>query len=127
MIFLATLIFFVTLITDLITDYMLYLKGKPVKHFSGAILRFIGLIPAGFFFSYYHGDIVFLRLITAIPMMLLTYWVLMDSIFGKLIGQGFGYLGTTSALDRLQRKNTWLVWAKYIGAVVSIAAYIFVV
>lgn len=109
----SLIIFVVVLIIDIVTDYRLWSKGKPVKHFSGAILRIVGLIPA-----------VILGGWETIGPYFFGYWILQDSIMGLLIARNPFYLGDTAQLDIWQKKNNWNRAFKYIGFVAFLTIFL---
>lgn len=109
-------LFVITLAIDLATDYRRWLRRTAVNHTRGVWLRLIGLIPAGVLLSVAEGQIQ--PQIWAVPSaMFFTYWVLFNGIFALLIGQNWGYVGDTSAMDRWERKNRWFGPVKYILAI----------
>lgn len=117
-------IFTLTLTIDLITDYRRYLKGKAINHRRGAILRAIGLLPAWVCLSLHqHSGWLFWAVLIS-GMLAFTYTCIFDPVFSILIGQKPFYVGTTSFLDRLQRKYPWLLPAKYGLAILFIIIYI---
>jgi hypothetical protein len=110
----AFLIFFATLAIDLYTDIRLFYRRRPVKHVRGAILRLLGLIPACLF-----GGWVF------VPFAFFGYWSLFDTLWGLFTSRKWPFIGSTSKLDRLQRKYPALLWFKYLGFIASIVILIY--
>lgn len=106
-------IFGVTLITKLNLDYRQYLKGKPIRHALEAAIVFVLLIVASYFSGW-----------AAAPMFFFGFWILFDGCFNVLIGQPWGRIGETAALDKAMRKYPVLVWFKYIGFIASIIFFI---
>lgn len=111
-------IFFVTIIVDLWTDYRLWYNNihrskESVNHVVGGAIRTAALVLSVVFLGWW-----------SIPMVLFVYWSLMDTIFGMLIGHKYPFLGTSSMLDLLQRQYPFLVYVKYVGAILGIILYI---
>lgn len=118
------ILFIATLIVDLITDYRRHLKGTGINHTRGAILRLIGLVPAGIFLSFSKTFQVLPHIWVVPLLMICMYWIIFNGFFNVLIGQKWGYLGTTAWLDRKEQEYPWLTPGKYIGAVASIIMFI---
>lgn len=114
MIWLGFLIFGVTLVAKLNFDYWQYLNKNKIHHAVEATAVTALLVWA----SYYSGWI-------AVPMFFFSFWVFFDGMFNVATGQKWGRIGETAKLDILQRRYQWIVWAKYIGAVLSILLFIF--
>lgn len=106
-------IFIVVLAVDLFTDVRLYYQKKKVNHTRGAVLRCAGLAPAVYFLGW-----------PAIPAMGFTYLILFNGLYNVLIGQKWGFIGTSAKLDKWQRRNKWFSWFKYVAAIGSIILYI---
>jgi len=111
---LALVIFFLTLIGKLVIDVRLYLSGKPNKHILGPAIVFVALVACCWAAGWLSAGIWFLG-----------YWILFNGSYAVLIGQKWGYLGTTAFLDRTERKYRWITPAKYAAFAVSIILYIF--
>lgn len=107
------LIYALTLIADLATDYRIWLHKHTVNHIRGGLLRCIGLIPAMWLLWPWGLGLVF------------TYWVAMDAGIGLLIARNPLFLGTTSRLDRLQFAHRWLVWLKFILGIAGVIIFIY--
>lgn len=108
---LGVAIFFLVLAVDLFTDVRLFYKKKKVNHTRGLILRLIGLAPG----IYLLGWLV-------IPAMGFLYLILFNGFYNVLIGQRWGFIGSTAKLDRLQAKVP--KWIKYAGFVVFLLIYL---
>jgi hypothetical protein len=104
-------IFFIVLAVDLFTDIRLYYKNKKVNHIRGAIFRVIGLAPA-----------VWLMGWLSIPMLFFAYLILFNGTYNIFINRPWEFLGTTSELDRLQKKIPKFI--KYLLLIISIYLYV---
>ena len=117
----GVIILILTLVAKLLFDSYLHFSKKTIKHKGeaaivvvllaiGACLQAHGIlkISAGVFLLCY----------------LFIFWAVFDTLFGLIIARDPFYLGTTSALDRLQKKYTVLLILKYLLAVLSIALLI---
>lgn len=108
-------IFTIVLTIDLFTDVRLYYQKKKVNHTRGAVLRCIGLAPAVYFLGW-----------IAIPAMFFVYLILFNGLYSVLIGQKWGFIGTSAKLDRWQRRNKWFSWFKYLAAIGFTILYLIV-
>lgn len=124
MITIGIIIFWATWVVDLITDYRIRISGKQVNHTRGALLRVIGLIPAGLFLSLSPEFKPLLQAVAVPGMFFFTYWSLFDPAYNILTGEKVFYIGGTASLDKLQRKHRWLVPGKYIASVLFITLFI---
>lgn len=116
----ALVILTLTLAGKLVFDRHLHFSRKTIKHAGEAAVVVILLVVASLFAA--HGfkvsaGLYFLGF-------LFIFWAAFDPLFGLIIAGDPGFLGTTAKLDRLQHKYPWIVWAKYIGAVISIILFI---
>lgn len=109
---LGGLILALTLIIDLITDYRLWVKHKPVHHVRGAALRLIGIIPA----------VLLSRWV--ILWLLPLYGVLFNGFFGLLIARDWFFIGTTGKIDRFKNAHPWFILVEYFVAAGGIAFYL---
>lgn len=108
-------IFVLVLATDLFTDVRLYYRKRKVNHSRGAVLRIVGLVPAVYFLGW-----------IAIPAMGFIYLILFNGLYNVLIGQKWGFIGTTAKLDKWQRRNKWFSWFKYAAAIGFTILYLIV-
>jgi hypothetical protein len=109
------IIWLLTLIIDLWTDYRLYLKYRNTvrpkgygNHVRGALLRVIPLAVASFFAKWLS------------PVLLFGYWILFNGFYNILTGQKWFRKGTTAKLDKLP------VWVPYVGLAVSAITYVLI-
>lgn len=109
---LGLIIYIATLVIDIVTDYNVWLHKRTVNHYRGALLRLIGLVPAMWLLRWWGLGLLF------------SYWMLMDSIFGTLIARTPLYVGTTSYLDRLQRRNPWVIVSKFAFGLAGLVLFI---
>jgi len=117
-------IFLLTLVTDLATDVWRKRTGRKVNHTRGAILRLIGLSPAGVCLIMPGPYIAWILVPPVAVGVFCWYWVLFDGLYNLLTREPWGRIGETGWLDQKQRKYPWLVQAKYVGAVISVLAYL---
>lgn len=108
------IIWLITLVIDLWTDYRLYLKYRnavrpkgSVNHVRGAVLRCIAFIPMCYFAGWFS------------PVLLFAYWVGFNGGINTLMGQKWFRKGTTAKLDKLP------VWVPYVGLVASVILWWF--
>lgn len=75
-------IFALTLFLDVRSDFKLWLKGIGVKHFRGALIRLIGLIPAMFFIGWlpFHHSWI---LVAVCSFFFFAYWTLFDGLYSN--------------------------------------------
>lgn len=106
-------IFALTLIVKLVFDLKQHNSGKPINHKLEAVFVAVALTGASFLAGW-----------KSAPMFFFGFWVLFDGLFAVLIGQSFFYVGTTSALDKLQRKYPFLRVVKYVLFVGSVVTFI---
>jgi hypothetical protein len=121
----AIILLAATLTIDLATDYRRWLRGKPINHKRGAVLRLIGLIPAVVLLSW-HGS---LWLIIAATLMTgLLYMNLFDGLFNILRGFPWFYAGSNGpedgVIENLLQEYQWLQVVKIIGAVAATIWYV---
>lgn len=115
------IIFLVTLIIDLATDYRLWLKYRNVNRPNGSVNHTVG---GALRLAMLALSIIFLGW-WAIPMVLFVYWILFPGIFNLLIRQDWDYVGNTAYLDKLERKYPVITYIRYGGAILSIILYIY--
>ena len=102
-------IFLVTLVAKLNYDLWQYHSRKTINHAREAAVVFILLTVA----SWLSGWI-------SAPMWFLGFWILFNGIFNILIGQKWGYLGSTAKLDILETKYKWITAVKYALFIASV-------
>lgn len=104
--FIAIILFVLTITGKLIIDLNLYYSGGVNNHTIGAAIVFVSL-----------GVCSWLAGWRSIAMWFFVFWMLMDSLWGLFTGNGFLYLGTTAKLDILQRDYPVIQVLKYLLAV----------
>jgi hypothetical protein len=123
----AIILFTATLTIDLATDYRRWLRGKPINHTRGAVLRLIGLLPAVVLLSW-HGS--FWLIVAATLMTGFLYINLFDGLFNILRGFPWFYPGSDGpedgVVENLLQKYPWLQAVKVMGAVVAIVWYVII-
>jgi hypothetical protein len=111
--FIAIILFVVTLVGKLVVDLNLYFNNAVNYHIFGPAVVLIVLAACSVLSGW-----------RSIPVWLFVWWSVFDSLYGLFIHQVFFYVGTTARLDILQRTYPWIIWLKYIGAVASVIYYI---
>lgn len=87
-IIISTCIFLLVLAADLITDYRLWKKNKPVNHKVGFIIRSVGLTP------------IFILLgARSILLVGALYFLLFDGLYNLLRGFNFWFTGSNDKDD----------------------------
>lgn len=109
-------IFALTLAGKLLFDRHLHFSRKTIKH-AGEAAIVLGLLVVASFLAAGGFKINAGFYLIAF---LFIFWAAFDSIFGLIIASNPLFLGTSAKLDRLQHKYKWIVWVKYIGAILSI-------
>lgn len=106
----SIIVIVITLIIDVITDLNRWDEGR-INHGRGAAIRLVVLI--GCLFLDWHS---------------ICLWIPYGIIFDTALNIGrklpVGYVGFTSAWDKLQHKYPFLIWLKYGAGVGSIILYI---
>jgi hypothetical protein len=87
----------ITFTLDILTDVR---QWGRIKHVRGALLRVPGIALT-----------IWLDPMNAI--LVPAYWGLFDITIALAKGLPWYYIGTTSWLDRLQRRYRWLMWVKW--------------
>jgi hypothetical protein len=111
--FIAIIIFVLTIAGKLSFDIHLYFAGGVNNHIEGPIIVFICLIGCSLLGGF-----------TSIPMWPLVYWPVFDTLYALFIGQGPFYIGTTAKLDILQHDYPVLQVLKYVLAIASIVFFL---
>lgn len=110
----AVCLFAAVLIGKLAVDFQLYQSRKVNEHLLGPVIVFIVLVVCSFLAGWKSVGIWFMG-----------YWILFNGFYAVLIGQKWGFLGTTSKLDIFERKNKWVTPAKYILFIGSVIFFIY--
>lgn len=110
----ALVIFFVALVTKLVIDYNLWLKGTPNNHKLGPALVLIALVGCSWLAGWH-----------STPMWFLGWTCLFDPAFAIMIGQKWYYVGETATLDKIQRKRPILQTLKYVLFIGSVIFFIY--
>jgi hypothetical protein len=125
----AVILFTATLTIDVATDYRRWLRGKPINHTRGVVLRLIGLLPAVWCLAL-PLPINFKVQTSAILMTGFLYMNLFDGLFNILRGFPWFYAGSNGPedgkIENLLQKYPWLQAVKIIGAVVAIVWYVII-
>lgn len=111
--FIALVIFVLTLAGKLAFDLHLYYSGGVNHHLTGPAIVLVCLIGCSWLAGW-----------LSTPMWLLGYWALFDSLWGLFTGNGAFYLGTTAWLDILQNQYPALQVAKYVLAAGATTFYV---
>jgi len=111
--FVAIILFILTLAGKLIVDLHLYFSGGVNNHVIGPAIVLVSLAGCSILAGW-----------RSIPMWFLNYWILFNGLYAVFIHQSWGYLGTTSKLDIFESEHGWVTILKYILAVASIIYYI---
>lgn len=106
----SLLIFITTLGVDAYTDLK---RWGRVNHTRGAILRCLALAVAAVF------DVKILLLLPG-------YACVFDCLLCLFRGLPVFYVGTTSAMDRLQRRYPVLVWVKFGLGIAGVIIYVII-
>lgn len=114
MILISIAIFLLTLTGKLVIDRHQHLSRKKIDHGGEALIVAV-LLTSTLFISGWASTVMFF----------LCFWALFDFCFGILIARNPFFLGTTSVLDRLQKKYVLLHAFKYLAAIGSIILYIY--
>lgn len=111
--FIAIILFVLTITGKLIIDLNLYYSGGVNNHTLGAAMVVICLVACTLLAGWRSSVMWFFG-----------FWALFDSLWGLFTGNGFLYLGTTAWLDQLQKEHHWIQIAKYVLAVAGTAWYV---
>lgn len=112
-IFIAIILFTLTLAGKLIVDLSLYYSGGVNNHTLGAAIVFICLSACSWLSGW-----------RSIPMWFFGWWAIWDTLYALFIGQDWNYIGNTAWLDKLQINYPALQWFKYIVATVTTGMFI---
>lgn len=113
MIWVATILFFIVLEFDVLSDYGKWLKGESINHKKEFWLRIALLSPSLIMFIVCRGQPIVLSLIATFAMTGFVYWTLFDGQFNLLRKQRFFFTGSDDPDDAttdnfLQQIPEWL-------------------
>jgi hypothetical protein len=110
------LIFALLMAAKLLIDYRQWLNKKRIDHdIEAAVLAALLIAPAIFLPPFW----------LSYPMLAAWAWVLIDMGMATLLTRNPFYIGTTSKLDRLQRKYPALRVFKYILPLILTALWLY--
>jgi hypothetical protein len=111
--FIAIILFILTLAGKLVIDLHLYFSGGVNHHTIGAVIVLAILVGCSILSGWKSSFMWFFN-----------FWALFDSGWGLFSGNGFFYIGQTSKLDLLQHQYPFLQVLKYLLVVISIIYYV---